>query len=182
MTGITARSWWSMAGSASSAASISRAPTRTLRRPACPPTATRSTPIGAIPPWKSAVPRSPNSSDCSSAHGRNRTAIRCRQPTTSRPSRVRAYRPFASSAAHRAIRGRSITSPSKRAIRAAEKRIWLSSGYFVPPHQEREDLAKAARRGVDLRLVLPSHTDVEDAVYRRASSLRRPAGSRRTHL
>jgi cardiolipin synthase A/B len=53
----------------------------------------------------------------------------------------------------------------EQTIRAAEKRIWLSSGYFVPPHQEREDLAKAARRGVDLRLVLPSHTDVEDAVY-----------------
>ena len=51
------------------------------------------------------------------------------------------------------------------AIRAADKRIWLSSGYFVPPHQEREDMAKAARRGIDLRLVLPSHTDVEDAVY-----------------
>ncbi len=53
----------------------------------------------------------------------------------------------------------------EQAIRAAEKRIWLSSGYFVPPHQEREDLAKAARRGVDLRLVVPSHTDVEDAVF-----------------
>jgi cardiolipin synthase len=51
------------------------------------------------------------------------------------------------------------------AIRAAVNRIWLSSGYFVPPHQEREDLAKAAHRGVDLRLVLPSHTDVQDAVY-----------------
>jgi cardiolipin synthase A/B len=53
----------------------------------------------------------------------------------------------------------------ERAIRAAEKRIWLSSGYFVPPHQEREDLGKAARRGVDLRLVLPSQSDVEPAVY-----------------
>jgi cardiolipin synthase A/B len=53
----------------------------------------------------------------------------------------------------------------ERAIRAAEGRIWLSSGYFVPPHQEREDLVKAARHGVDLRLVLPSHTDVEDAVF-----------------
>jgi cardiolipin synthase len=53
----------------------------------------------------------------------------------------------------------------ERAIRAADRRIWLSSGYFAPPHQEREDLAKAARRGVDLMLVLPSHTDVEDAVF-----------------
>jgi cardiolipin synthase A/B len=51
------------------------------------------------------------------------------------------------------------------AIRAAERRIWLSSGYFVPPHQEREDLARAARRGVDLRLVVPRHTDVQSAVY-----------------
>ncbi len=50
------------------------------------------------------------------------------------------------------------------AIRAAGKRIWLTTGYFVPPHQEREDLAKAARRGVDLRLVLPRHSDVEAAV------------------
>jgi cardiolipin synthase len=53
----------------------------------------------------------------------------------------------------------------EQAIRAANQRIWLSSGYFVPPHREREDLAKAARRGVDLRLVLPSHTDVQAAVY-----------------
>ena len=53
----------------------------------------------------------------------------------------------------------------ERAIRAATSRIWLSSGYFVPPHQEREDLAKAARRSVDLRLVLPSHSDVEAAVF-----------------
>jgi cardiolipin synthase len=52
----------------------------------------------------------------------------------------------------------------EQAIRAANQRIWLSSGYFVPPHQEREDLAKAARRSVDLRLLLPSHTDVESAV------------------
>jgi cardiolipin synthase len=53
----------------------------------------------------------------------------------------------------------------EQAIRAANQRIWLSSGYFVPPHQEREDLAKAARRDIDLRLVLPSHTDVEAAVF-----------------
>jgi cardiolipin synthase len=53
----------------------------------------------------------------------------------------------------------------ERAIRAATSRIWLSSGYFVPPHQEREDLAKAARRGVDLRLVLPSVSDIEAAVF-----------------
>jgi cardiolipin synthase len=53
----------------------------------------------------------------------------------------------------------------EEAIRAARSRIWLSTGYFVPPHQQREDLGKAARRGVDLRIVVPSHSDVEAAVY-----------------
>ena len=53
----------------------------------------------------------------------------------------------------------------EQAIRAANSRIWLASGFFVPPHQEREDLAKAARRGVDLRIIAPSHSDVEAAVY-----------------
>ncbi len=53
----------------------------------------------------------------------------------------------------------------EEAIRGARQRIWLATGYFVPPHQEREDLGKAARRGVDLRIVVPSHTDVEAAVY-----------------
>ena len=51
------------------------------------------------------------------------------------------------------------------AIRSARERIWLSSGYFVPPHQERESLSDAARAGVDLRIVTPSHSDVGAAVY-----------------
>lgn len=51
------------------------------------------------------------------------------------------------------------------AVLSAEKRVWLSTGYFVPPHSERKRFHQAARRGVDLRLVLPSHTDVEAAVY-----------------
>jgi cardiolipin synthase len=53
----------------------------------------------------------------------------------------------------------------EEAIRTARSHVWLSTGYFVPPHQEREDLGNAARRGVDLRIVVPSHTDVEAAVY-----------------
>jgi cardiolipin synthase A/B len=53
----------------------------------------------------------------------------------------------------------------EQAIRIAHRRIWLSTGYFVPPHQEREDLGKAARRGIDLRIVVPRQSDVEAAVY-----------------
>jgi cardiolipin synthase A/B len=54
----------------------------------------------------------------------------------------------------------------EEAIRGASQRIWLSTGYFVPPHQEHEDLGHAAaRRGVDVSIVVPSHSDVEAAVY-----------------
>jgi cardiolipin synthase len=51
------------------------------------------------------------------------------------------------------------------AIRSSRRRVWLSSGYFIPPDQESEDLAKAARAGRDVRIVTPAHTDVEAAVY-----------------
>ncbi len=45
------------------------------------------------------------------------------------------------------------------AINGARQRLWLSTGYFVPTHQERRALADAARRGVDVRLVLPRLSD-----------------------
>jgi cardiolipin synthase len=51
------------------------------------------------------------------------------------------------------------------AINSARQRVWLCSGYFVPPHAEREALAKAARAGIDVRIVTPSFSDVQSAVY-----------------
>jgi cardiolipin synthase len=45
------------------------------------------------------------------------------------------------------------------ATRNAEKSIWLSAAYFVPTEQEKEDLIAAARRGVDVRLLLPGDSD-----------------------
>jgi len=50
------------------------------------------------------------------------------------------------------------------AIRDAEKTIWMSTAYFVPTHEEVEDLAHAARRGVDVRLLLPSISDSDKAM------------------
>ncbi|HWS02796.1 MAG TPA: phospholipase D-like domain-containing protein [Gammaproteobacteria bacterium] len=42
----------------------------------------------------------------------------------------------------------------------AEQRIWLATAYFVPSWKLRRRLARAARRGVDVRLLLPGpHTD-----------------------
>jgi cardiolipin synthase A/B len=45
------------------------------------------------------------------------------------------------------------------AIRNAESSIWITGAYFVPTHQEKEGLMTAARRGVDVRLLLPSRSD-----------------------
>jgi cardiolipin synthase len=45
------------------------------------------------------------------------------------------------------------------AIRNAEKSVWLSAAYFVPTDQEEEDLIGAAKRGVDVRVLLPSESD-----------------------
>jgi cardiolipin synthase len=50
------------------------------------------------------------------------------------------------------------------ALRAARQSISLSTGYFVPSHQEREELARAARRGVKVRLVLPGRGDSDAAI------------------
>ncbi len=51
------------------------------------------------------------------------------------------------------------------AVLSSNTRVWLSTGYFVPPHSERRQFRQTARRGVDLRFVVPSHSDVESAVY-----------------
>lgn len=50
------------------------------------------------------------------------------------------------------------------AIRTAEKSVWLSAAYFVPTDQEEEDLIGAAKRGVDVRLLLPSDSDSKMAL------------------
>ena len=50
------------------------------------------------------------------------------------------------------------------AIRNAESSIWITAAYFVPTHQEKESLIHAARSGVDVRLLLPSHSDSSPAL------------------
>jgi cardiolipin synthase len=50
------------------------------------------------------------------------------------------------------------------AIRNAEQRIWMATAYFVPTQKEVEDLVAAARRGVDVRLLLPGQSDSDLAL------------------
>jgi len=40
-------------------------------------------------------------------------------------------------------------------VHSAKRRVWFSTAYFVPPRRIRRALRRAARRGVDVRLLLP---------------------------
>ena len=50
------------------------------------------------------------------------------------------------------------------AIRNAESAVWITAAYFAPTLQEKLDLMRAARRGVDVRLLLPSRSDSSPAL------------------
>jgi cardiolipin synthase len=45
------------------------------------------------------------------------------------------------------------------AIRTAQSSVWMTAAYFVPTPEELRALKRAARRGVDVRIILPSHSD-----------------------
>jgi cardiolipin synthase len=50
------------------------------------------------------------------------------------------------------------------ALRSAEERVWISNAYFVPTPEEVEELIAAAKRGVDVRLLVPEQSDAGIAV------------------
>ncbi len=45
-------------------------------------------------------------------------------------------------------------------IKKAKQRIWIASPYFLPPWRLRRALRRAARRGIDIRILTSSVTDV----------------------
>ena len=45
-------------------------------------------------------------------------------------------------------------------IRVARERIWIANAYFFPPAAMLHELAAAARRGVDVRVILTQETDL----------------------
>jgi len=51
------------------------------------------------------------------------------------------------------------------AIGKARRRVWLTVGYFAPDPGMQQALIAAARRGVDVRLVLPGYSDFWAPVY-----------------
>jgi len=60
-------------------------------------------------------------------------------------------------------RGRYIYHDLRRTIRKAKKYIYLTTPYFVPSIIIFRALLKAARRGVDVRILLPESSDVRTA-------------------
>ena len=51
------------------------------------------------------------------------------------------------------------------AITFAENSLHMTNAYFVPDHQTAEALADAAKRGVDVKIILPGATDRSSAQY-----------------
>jgi cardiolipin synthase len=51
------------------------------------------------------------------------------------------------------------------AITNAEQQVYITAAYFVPDPQLLKALLDAAGRGVDVRLILPSHSDSSSAFY-----------------
>jgi len=52
------------------------------------------------------------------------------------------------------------------AIGSADSSVWITTAYFVPTDEEVTTLTKAARRGVDVRLLLPADSDSSLALAR----------------
>ena len=74
----------------------------------------------------------------------------------------------------------SIRRAALHAIRASLHRIYLASPYFVPDPGFLRSMANAAIRGVDVRLLVPKHSDTEavDLASRATYSRLLPAGVR----
>lgn len=54
---------------------------------------------------------------------------------------------------------RAIRRHTEFLVRQAKGRLWIANAYFIPTLRLRRLLARAARRGVDLRLLLPGVSD-----------------------
>lgn len=65
--------------------------------------------------------------------------------------------------------GRRLRSRYLKAISRAQKSLWVANAYFLPDAQLLKALMRAARRGVDVQLLLPGKSDVPLA---RAGSVR----------
>jgi phosphatidylserine/phosphatidylglycerophosphate/cardiolipin synthase-like enzyme len=78
-------------------------------------------------------------------------------PAPEGPATVRVLRGFPDA--------RDLRPLLRDAIDGARERIWIGTPYFVPPRSLRARLYRAARRGVDVRVVLPSRRHSHPLLY-----------------
>lgn len=86
---------------------------------------------------------------------------RAAEPKASRLQKVRVL--GENFAAHR----REIVSAYLKNLYRAERRVWIANSYFVPDRMVIRALKRAARRGADVRVIVPGQSDVE--IVRHAS-------------
>jgi cardiolipin synthase len=58
------------------------------------------------------------------------------------------------------IERREISRAYRRRIEAATARAWITNAYFVPDGRVVRALRRAAKRGVDVRILVPRHSDI----------------------
>lgn len=61
----------------------------------------------------------------------------------------------------------------REAIRGARRRIWIENAYFLPPRAILSELLDAARRGVDVQIIVPGRTDLP--IIKRGARFETPA-------
>lgn len=89
------------------------------------------------------------------------------------PAEIIATQPATSRASQRgrvvlsdALGRREIRRATVLEMRNAQRRIWIATAYFLPSRKIRQALRRAARRGVDVRLLLPGKWVDHPAVRR----------------
>ena len=60
---------------------------------------------------------------------------------------------------------RVIEKHLQRAVSLSQTRVFIHSAYFIPNRRWRKTLRRAATRGVDVRVMVPHHSDVPGIVY-----------------
>ncbi|HWE25562.1 MAG TPA: phospholipase D-like domain-containing protein [Myxococcales bacterium] len=60
---------------------------------------------------------------------------------------------------------RSIEKHLRRAVSLAQTRVFVYSAYFIPNRRWRKTLRRTAMRGVDVRVMVPHHSDVPGIVH-----------------
>lgn len=66
---------------------------------------------------------------------------------------------------HEIIKRFAIRESYANALRAARSEVSIANSYFIPDWRIRRSLGHAVRRGVDVRVLVPGHSDIRSAWY-----------------